>query len=48
MVTTDIVPKSAIKGYHTPEAVKNMPSSATGIYNPLQDKNLVQVGNSTE
>lgn len=48
MVTTDVVPKSAIKGYHTPEAVKNMPSSASGIYDPLQDKNLVQVGNSTE
>lgn len=48
MVSTDVVPKSSVKGYLTTDAVKNMPSSATGIYDPLQDKNLVQVGNSTE
>ena len=48
MVTTYVVPKSAIKGYHTPEAVKNMPGSVTGIYNPLEDKNLIQTGNSSE
>lgn len=47
-ISTDTIPKSVAKGYFTPDAVKNMPMEVTGKYDPVQDKNLTQIGNSKD
>lgn len=54
-MSIDSVPKSAIKGGYTPDAIKNANLSdsygnntLTGKYDPLQDSNLTAVGSSAE
>jgi len=42
------VPKSAIKGGHTPKAVKDMPMEVSGVYDANQDKNLTPIGQNAD
>lgn len=44
-ISTDTIPKSAINNYYTPDGVKNLPNSVTGIYDPLKDTALTPIQN---
>lgn len=47
-ISTDSIPKSAINNYYTPEGVKNLPNSVTGIYDPIKDTQLTQTGQNKD
>lgn len=48
IISTDTIPKSAIKWGYTPKWLDNLPNEVSGVYDPLKDTKLTPIGQNKD